>query len=86
MSRVGKYPVVIPNGVTVTINGNVVNVKGKLGELSYTFDDSHVAAKLEDGKVVVAPLSQSNQARAVWGTARATINSLVMSGILSIYC
>ena len=77
MSRVGKYPVVIPNGVTVTINGNQVNVKGKLGELNYTFDDSHVAAKLEDGKVVVSPLSQSNQARALWGTTRAPINSLI---------
>ncbi len=77
MSRVGKYPVVIPNGVTVTINGNQVNVKGKLGELNYAFDDSHVVAKLEDGKVVVSPLSQSNQARALWGTTRATINSLI---------
>ena len=77
MSRVGKYPVVIPSGVTVTINGNVVNVKGKLGELSYTFDESHVSAKLEDNKVVVSVLSETKQARALWGTARATINSLV---------
>ena len=34
MSRVGKYPVIVPNGVTVTINSNVVTAKGKLGELS----------------------------------------------------
>ena len=43
MSRVGKYPVIIPNGVTVSVDNNVVTAKGKLGELSYTFDDSHVA-------------------------------------------
>ena len=77
MSRVGKYPVIIPNGVTVTINGNVVHVKGKLGELSYAFDENHVVAKLEDNKVVVSVLSGTKQARALWGTARANINSLV---------
>ena len=59
MSRVGKYPVIVPNGVTVTVNNNVVTAKGKLGELSYTFDDGHVVAKLEDNKVVVSPLSDS---------------------------
>ena len=48
MSRIGKYPVIIPNGVTVTVENNVVTAKGKLGELSFAFDDSHVATKLED--------------------------------------
>ena len=47
MSRVGKYPVIIPAGVTVSINNNTVIAKGKLGELSCSFDDSHVAVKLE---------------------------------------
>ena len=77
MSRVGKYPVIVPNGVTVTVNNNVVTAKGKLGELSYTFDDGHVVAKLEDNKVVVSPLSDSKQARTLWGTTRAQINSMV---------
>ena len=77
MSRVGKYPVVVPAGVELTINNNVVTAKGKLGELSFTYDDSHVAAKLEDGKVVVTPLSQSIVARTLWGTTRARINTLV---------
>ena len=66
MSRVGKYPVIVPNGVTVAVNNNVVTAKGKLGELSYTFDDGHVVAKLEDNKVVVSPLSDSKQARTLW--------------------
>ena len=77
MSRVGKYPINIPEGVTVDIKGNVVTVKGKLGELCCSYDDSHVSAKLEDGKIVVAPLSQSLSARALWGTTRANINTLV---------
>ena len=77
MSRIGKYPVIIPNGVTVTVENNVVTAKGKLGELSFAFDDSHVATKLEDKKVVVTPLSDSKEARTLWGTTRAQINSLV---------
>ena len=77
MSRIGKYPVTIPAGVTVSINDNVVTVKGKLGELSCSFDDGHIAAKLEDNKVVVTPLSQSMTARALWGTTRANIHDLV---------
>ena len=74
---IGKYPVIIPNGVTVTVENNVVTAKGKLGELSFTFDDNHVSAKLEENKVVVSPLSQSKEARALWGTTRAQINTLV---------
>ena len=77
MSRVGKYPVNIPAGVTVAIEGNVVTVKGKLGELSCSFDDGHIAAKVEDNKVVVTPHSQSLAAHALWGTTRANINTLV---------
>ena len=63
MSRIGKYPVVIPAGVTVEINNNVVTVKGKLGELSCSFDANHVSTKVEDGKVVVAPLSDNRTSR-----------------------
>src|SRR5574344_596071 len=77
MSRIGKYPVVIPNGVTVTIENNVVTAKGKLGELKFAFDDSHIATKLENNHVVVTPLSESKQARTLWGTTRAQINTLI---------
>ena len=51
MSRVGKYPISIPEGVNVDIKGNVVTVKGKLGELCCSFDDAHVSTKIEEGKV-----------------------------------
>ena len=77
MSRIGKYPVQVPSDVTVAIENDVVKAKGKLGELSVKFDASHVSVKLEDGKVVVTPLSQSKKARALWGTTRAEINTIV---------
>lgn len=77
MSRVGKYPVIVPEGVNVAINGNVIKANGKLGELSYAYDDSHVVAKLENNTVVVTPLSSTKEARALWGTTRARINTLV---------
>jgi large subunit ribosomal protein L6 len=77
MSRIGKYPVIIPEGVTVVINDNIVTAKGKLGELNFAFDKAQVNAKLEENKVVVSPLSQSQQARALWGTTKAQINSVV---------
>lgn len=78
MSRIGKYPVIVPNGVSIAIDGNVVKASGKLGELSYAYDDSHVIAKLENNAVSVTPLSATKQARTLWGTTRARINSLVL--------
>ena len=77
MSRVGKYPVIIPEGVSASIENSTVTVKGKLGELSFTFDQGYVDTKLEENKIVVTPLSQSQQARSLWGTTRAQINSIV---------
>lgn len=76
MSRVGKYPVVVPAGVTVSVDGQTVRAKGKMGELSYDVVED-VEAKLEDGKVWVKPRSETKFARAMWGTCRARINNLV---------
>lgn len=77
MSRVGKYPVVIPEGVTVEVKGNMVTAKGKLGELSHSFDEEHISVVLQDNKVVVTPKAEVKQARALWGTTRANINIIV---------
>lgn len=77
MSRIGKYPVVIPQGVTVEINDSLVTAKGKLGELNYEFDANAVAVKMEDGKVAVSPLSETKKSRTLWGTTKARINNLV---------
>jgi len=77
MSRVGKYPVVVPSGVEVTLKGNVVHAKGKKGELDYKFDEGYVSVSFADNKITVTPLSQSKETRTVWGTTRARINSIV---------
>lgn len=76
MSRVGKYPVAVPSGVSVEIVNRILRTKGKLGELSLRLSDE-VEAKLEDGKVVVTPRSQSKRARTLWGTTRALVNNMV---------
>lgn len=77
MSRVGKYPVPVPQGVTVTINGDVVTAKGKLGEMLFELTPDLVSASVEDGQVVVKPKNDSKRARMMWGTTRARINNLV---------
>jgi len=77
MSRVGKYPVIVPDGVNVTVNNGNVSVKGKNGELSCHYDADHVSVELKEGKVVVSPKAETKEARALWGTTRANINTLV---------
>ena len=77
MSRVGKYPVIVPDGVSVAVeNGNIL-VKGKNGELSCNYSVDHVSVALEENKVVVAPKGETKESRALWGTTRANINTLV---------
>jgi len=76
MSRVGKYPVEVPAGVTVTVNSNVVAAKGKLGEMTYRCPEE-VEVSLEESKIWVKPLSKTKQGRMHWGTTRAQINNVV---------
>jgi large subunit ribosomal protein L6 len=76
MSRVGKNPVAIPQGVTVDVAGGMATVKGKLGTLMLPVS-SHVEVKVEDGKVWVKPLSESKDARMMWGSTRANLRNLV---------
>jgi len=76
MSRVGKYPVEIPAGVTVAIAGGVLTAKGKLGELKLPLTD-HVETTVEGNKVTVAPRGNAAQSRMMWGTTRALVASMV---------
>ncbi|MBU6426437.1 MAG: 50S ribosomal protein L6 [Rhodospirillales bacterium] len=76
MSRVGKYPVEVPAGVTVAINGNVVTAKGKLGEQTLTLTEL-VDVTVDGNKVSVAPKTKETQARMMWGTTRANIANMV---------
>ncbi len=76
MSRIGKHPVPVPAGVDVAVNGQQVSAKGKLGSLSLTLIDD-ITAKLEDGKVVVAPANDGKRARVMWATSRTLINNMI---------
>ena len=76
MSRVGKYPVELPQGVQVAIAAGMFSAKGKLGELKMPLSEL-VETKVEGNKVVVAPKTQETQSRMMWGTTRALIACMV---------
>lgn len=76
MSRIGKEPVEIPSGVEVRIDGMLVTVKGKLGELSTTLTED-VLVSQEESQVTVKPVNNGKRARMMWGTARSQIQNLV---------
>ena len=72
MSRLGKKPIPAPSGVTITVKGQEVNVKGPKGTLNFrAHDDVEVA--FGDGALTVKPRHETNRARALWGTTRAVI-------------
>ena len=76
MSRVGKNPVTIPDGVTVEVNGQTVTVKGTKGELSQTVSD-RVSVKVEDGAVVVERKDNEKYSRADHGLYRTLIANMI---------
>jgi large subunit ribosomal protein L6 len=76
MSRIGKKPVEIPSGVTATVDGQTVKMKGSKGELSFTAPDE-VKVAHEDGQITVTMAGESNRARAMWGLSRSMIANLV---------
>ena len=76
MSRVGKHPVEIPGGVTVTVAGQTLTAKGKLGQLQTTLMDE--VELIEEGNALrVAPRVNSKRGRQMWGTARTVVYNLV---------
>ena len=77
MSRIGKNPVAIPQGVTVTLAGDGISAKGKLGELSLRLTGDVKVTRRNDA-IVVEPAGDSARARAMWGTTRANIHNLIM--------
>ncbi|MCR9235043.1 MAG: 50S ribosomal protein L6 [Alphaproteobacteria bacterium] len=77
MSRIGKKAVAVPTGVTATIDGQQVSVKGPKGELSAVLVDQ-VLASMGDEGIEVKPVDSSNQARAMWGMSRTIIENLMI--------
>jgi large subunit ribosomal protein L6 len=76
MSRIGKNPVNITDGVEVTINGNVVTVKGKLGELTQEVSGD-ITVKIEEGNVVLNRPSDSKPHKAAHGLYRSLISNMI---------
>ena len=76
MSRIGKVPVKIPSGVEVTIDGQVISVKGPKGDLSQEFS-SLAKFSMSEETLEVSPADDSRAAQAVYGTARSIIANMV---------
>jgi len=76
MSRVGKYPVEIPQGVQVAIAGGRLTATGRLGELTLPLSE-HVETKVDGNHVTVAPRGPEQRSRMMWGTTRALIANMV---------
>ena len=77
MSRLGKLPVEIPSGVTASVAGSLVSVKGPKGELKLDLPSS-VRVRHEDGSLRVEPVENSKTAKAMYGTARARLKNMVL--------
>jgi large subunit ribosomal protein L6 len=76
MSRVGKKPVPVPAGVTATVTGQDVKMKGGKGELAFTVPDE-VSVAMANGEISVQPKGLDKRSRAMWGMSRAQIANLV---------
>ncbi len=76
MSRIGKHPVAIPDGVEVQLSGRTLSAKGSLGTLRLMVSNE-VDAAIADGAVTIAPKNEAKQSRAMWGTTRALVNNMV---------
>ncbi|MCU9848427.1 50S ribosomal protein L6 [Defluviimonas sp. WL0024] len=76
MSRIGKKPVTVPAGVTATVSGQQVDMKGPKGALSFTATDD-VTITLEGNEISVKPRGTSKRARQQWGMSRSMVANLV---------
>jgi large subunit ribosomal protein L6 len=77
MSRIGRLPITIPQGVEVKVSdNNVVTVKGKLGELTQAIDPA-ISVKVEEGRVVLSRASESKDHKSKHGLYRSLINNMV---------
>src|ERR1041384_8713339 len=76
MSRIGKRPIAIPSGVDITLDGNLVSVKGPKGELSRRLHKD-VIVRREDGEILVERPSEQAEHRALHGLSRTLVANMV---------
>ena len=77
MSRIGKRPVATPAGVTASIEGQTLTVKGPKGTLSMQLLDDLVKYEVSEGEIRVTPLVDAQRNRAAWGMQRTNVQNLV---------
>jgi large subunit ribosomal protein L6 len=77
MSRIGKKAIAIPTGVTLTLDGQAVTVKGPKGQLAWTVSEE-IVLKHENGELTLAPRDESTRARAMWGLSRTLVDNMVV--------
>jgi large subunit ribosomal protein L6 len=77
MSRIGKKAVAVPKGVTASVSGQKVSMKGPKGELSFVASDD-IAVSMDNGAVAVQPRDESKIARSAWGMSRTMISNLIV--------
>jgi len=83
MSRVGKKPILIPEGVEVKIEGQKVIVKGPKGQLEKEIRPE-IRIELKEGKIFLSPKIQTKKTKAFWGLTRALLNNMV-KGVIEGY-
>ncbi len=81
MSRIGKKAVTLPKGVTATVQGQQVSVKGPKGTLSFVASDD-IEVKMADGAISVTPRDETKRARSSWGMSRTMVSNLI-AGVTS---
>ncbi|HEX7886675.1 MAG TPA: 50S ribosomal protein L6 [Phenylobacterium sp.] len=77
MSRIGKKAVAVPSGVTVTIEGQTVTVKGPKGELAWTVAEE-IEVKQEGGELTLSKRQETTRAQAMWGLSRTLVGNMVV--------
>jgi large subunit ribosomal protein L6 len=83
MSRIGKKPITIPQGVEIKIDGQTVSVKGPKGELIRTFLPD-VKVEIKENEIIVSPVFENKRVSAIWGLTRALLNNMV-EGVVNGY-
>ena len=76
MSRIGKKPIQVPQGVTANVNGQTVTAKGPKGELNFVVNEE-VLVKMDNGEIAVEPRDQTKAARSKWGMSRTQIVNIL---------
>jgi len=76
MSRIGKKAVAVPSGVTVTISGQTVEVKGPKGQLSWTLPEE-IVVKQDGAELLLTKAVESTRAQAMWGLSRTLVSNMV---------